>query len=524
MRIYIVEWLAPRVGPEAAALLAPTWFTFAGLAGLVASALVIRAARRQGEDVATVTRAVLAAYVAAILGGILIPMVADTLMYALRGGGLRVRWAGMVSYCGFLSALAVAALVLRRQGAMSLARFGDLMAAPLGAAIVVARTGCFTAGCDYGQVSAVPWALRFPAGSPAWAAHVDAGLVAATRDASLPVHPTQLYEAFLGLLIFGIASGLSGTTWARRRDGRVFLAIALTYGAGRLVIEMFRGDVSRGLVGAMSTGQIFSLALLLAALAALWRVRRAPAAALAAVLAVCVMLPPRAAHADGAERSYEVGVLLGTSLPLNRRSNQVPQLSGGGLTASVELAPGIEAGIDLDSVANSVATHVSLGLFAGFHREVRPRLELGVRGGLGGTYVDFQDESFRDVGTMFIRVGASAEWSLSDRWKVLVRPLSIDVNNSAALGGPIVAYQLHAGVAYRFGGSAPASPAQPAEPDESPEPEAAPGADTAPGPDAAPEPGSGESPGVDAPLAPMEPPEYAEPPGEPEAPAEPEDR
>lgn len=526
MRAYIVEWLVPRVGPDAAAILAPTWFTFTGLAGLVTCALAIRAARRQGDDVALVVRALLAAYVAAVLGGILIPMAADTLMHALRGGGLRVRWAGMVSYCGFLSALAATALVLRGRGTMTLARFGDLMAAPLGAAVVIARTGCFTAGCDYGQVSAVPWALRFPAGSPAWSAHVDAGLVAATRDASLPVHPTQLYEAFLGVVIIGVARSLSKTEWARRRHGRVFLAIALTYGAGRLVIEMFRGDVSRGLVGAMSTGQIFSLLLLVAAVAALWYVRRAPAAALAAALAMCVTLPPGAARADGAERSYEVGALVGTSLPLNRRSNQVPQLSGGALTGNVELRPGIAVGVDLDSVANSVATHVSLGAFAGFRRQVHPRLDVGVRGGLGFTYVDFQDESFLDVATMFVRVGATAEWSLSERWKVLVRPMSFDVVNSAELGGPIVAYQFHAGVTYRFGGSrapAPSSP-RPAAPAASPPAESLP-AESPPAEPPTPgtSSGPGASPAPGAPLEPMEPPEYAAPPDEPGAASEPDE-
>jgi len=85
-----------------------------------------------------------------------------------------------------------------RAHAISLPRFADLAVAPLGIALMLARIGCFLAGCDYGKVSALPWAVRFPAHSPAWQDHLAAGLVPAGRAESLPVHPTELYEAALG--------------------------------------------------------------------------------------------------------------------------------------------------------------------------------------------------------------------------------------------------------------------------------------------------------------------------------------
>ena len=468
MRRHLVDWLAPWIGHDAAAIVAPTWFTFAGLAGLVLSIMVARAARRQGDDVAVAARAILAAYVAAILGGITIPLVADALMHWVRSGGLRVRWAGMTSYCGFGAGLAVAWLVLRRSRTLSPARFGDLAAAPLGLAIAITRTGCFVAGCDYGQVSAAGWALRFPAGSPAWSAHVDAGLVPATRDASLPVHPTQLYEALLGVLIFVIARRLARQPWAQRGRGLVFWAVAAIYGAGRLVIEMFRGDVSRGLVGDFSTGQIFALLLIAVSLATLWRGRSARPAALATALAALLAIQAPAAHADDGAPAprvrVEAGALLGTALPLNRRSSQVPQLGGGSLTGSVALGPGFDLGLDFDSMANEVATHLSLGVFAGSRRAIRRKLAVGVRGGIGGTLVGFTDPSFRDVLALSLRAEATAEWLLSDRWRILVRPVSLDLVNSAALGGPILTYQFRVGVAFHFGVGRKAQPAAPAQP------------------------------------------------------------
>src|SRR6185295_13037101 len=115
--------------------------------------------------------------------------------------------------------------------------------------------------CDYGKVSAVGWAVRFPAGSPAWRDHVQAGWIPPGATQSLAVHPTELYEALLGLIIVGVA-----LVFARRhrRDGHLFLLAAATYAIGRIAIEALRGDAGRGIHAGLSSGQIFSLLVLVA--------------------------------------------------------------------------------------------------------------------------------------------------------------------------------------------------------------------------------------------------------------------
>jgi phosphatidylglycerol:prolipoprotein diacylglycerol transferase len=51
---------------------------------------------------------------------------------------------------------------------------------------LIGRIGCFLVGDDYGTPSSLPWAVAFPEGLP---------------PTTVPVHPTQLYEAIgLGLL------------------------------------------------------------------------------------------------------------------------------------------------------------------------------------------------------------------------------------------------------------------------------------------------------------------------------------
>lgn len=138
-----------------------------------------------------------------------------------------------------------------------LAPFFDRVAVGAGLTFALVRTGCFLAGCDYGLPTAHPWGGRFPPGSLAALDHARRGFV--PRGASsLPVHPTQLYEAALGLL----AAGLCAVPLARgRRDGRAFAAFLGVYAGGRFAIEFLRGDQDRGGAFGLSTGQWVSIAI-----------------------------------------------------------------------------------------------------------------------------------------------------------------------------------------------------------------------------------------------------------------------
>jgi prolipoprotein diacylglyceryltransferase len=288
VRPYVLHWLAHHLRADVADLLAPSWFTCVGLAGLAALVLMLVLARRRGIDPGTVASAVLWCYVAAVLAGIAVPAVIHGVEHLVATGRFQLRWSGMTSFWGYLAGAAAVALVCRRDR-VSVARMADLSVIPLGVALAFARLGCFMAGCDYGKVSSLPWAVRFPAGSPAWRDHVRSGLIPADRAASLPVHPTELYEAVLGLAIVGIAIGFARR---RRTDGHRFVLAAATYAIGRLAIETLRGDAGRGIHAGLSSGQIFSLLVLLAIAArAVAGKRRLVTAAIAAALALAVAHP-----------------------------------------------------------------------------------------------------------------------------------------------------------------------------------------------------------------------------------------
>lgn len=186
---------------------------------------------------------------------------------------------------GALVGFALGAALAARRLTLDPARTLDRLAPSLGLLVLFGRLGCFLEGCDFGAVTGVPWAVRYPAGSHAWSHHLATGLVHATDAASLPVHPAQLYDAAVGLAMIGVALW-AGWQWQRRRglsatalqgtgappmvtappmalvqDGAAFRAVIATYAVGRFVVELYRGDV-RGALGPLSLPQWMCVALL----------------------------------------------------------------------------------------------------------------------------------------------------------------------------------------------------------------------------------------------------------------------
>jgi prolipoprotein diacylglyceryltransferase len=487
VRSYVVHWLGQFLRADVAELLAPTWFTCIGIAGLAALLLMLVLGKRRGVDAGTVASILVWSYAAAVIAGIVMPMLIDSIEHLVTTGRVHLRWSGMTSFWGYLAGVGAAVLVCRRDG-VPLGRVADLAVIPLGVALVCARLGCFVAGCDYGKVSSVPWAVRFPAGSPAWHDHVRAGLIPAGRAASLPVHPTQLYEALIGVAIVVIA-----VVFARRlrREGAVFLVAAATYALARLcIVEPLRGDAERGIYGGLSSGQIFSLLVLVAIAARLVVARRRAfvTAIAAAALVVCVADVGEVAAAPTATQATDVdtppdvpppsvepapippppvpepdqprpmvmrphflvGALFGVATPLDRSSATVPSSMGESL--SFGYTPGwFGVWLDYDRFTNREAVHTALIASVSFARRITPRFTLGARAGVGYTHVNFDAPTFSDVVGKTVRLEPTIEIAFARSWGLWIRPLTIDKLSAPELGGAITTYQCRIGFDYRFG-------------------------------------------------------------------------
>jgi phosphatidylglycerol:prolipoprotein diacylglycerol transferase len=120
----------------------------------------------------------------------------------------------------------------------------------------IGRIGCLLVGDDYGRPTDLPWGVAFPDGLP---------------PTTVPVHPTQLYEAVLLLPVAWLL-----VRWRRegRVDALVFGAYLLMAGALRFAIEFVR--INERVLGPLSVAHVASLLVAILGLTFVIRAKGAP--------------------------------------------------------------------------------------------------------------------------------------------------------------------------------------------------------------------------------------------------------
>lgn len=234
--------------------------------------LARRQAEREGEDGEAMVDLTFYLLLAGLLGARLVFILTQLSTFVANPIEILMFWrGGLVWYGGFLGALLYLVYQTRKTG-LAFFKTVDLLIVPMALAHGFGRLGCLAAGCCYGYPTQLPWGIVFPPHAMAQEAQWLAGQVHALAP-SLPVHPTQLYEAGAEFLLFGVL------VWARqykRFHGQLFLLWLGIYPILRSAIEMFRGDKERGVFGALSTSQYISVGIGVAAfaLALYFRARR----------------------------------------------------------------------------------------------------------------------------------------------------------------------------------------------------------------------------------------------------------
>jgi len=237
---------------------------------LVGRFMAIRLAERAGIKAELADRCAVWTLVGAIVGSRLLFVVTnlDQFDHVLD---VFAWWkGGVVAYGGFLGGLA-SAIAFCRLHRISLLVWADCVAPSLCVGLAITRVGCFLGGCDFGRDWNGPWAVRFPAGSPASMQQAKLGLLPSGAMPSLPVHPTQLYESLAGIVLLVLVVAV-----LRRKllAGHALAAFAMGYAVLRYLIEIVRADPGRGVVGPWSTSQFIAIATFMAALALLYVLRR----------------------------------------------------------------------------------------------------------------------------------------------------------------------------------------------------------------------------------------------------------
>lgn len=168
-------------------------------------------------------------------------------------------WKGGFSFYGGITAGFLAGLVYIKMRGIPGLKFGDVVVPYLFLAVLCSRLGCFLKGCCYGKISSLPWAVRYPAGSYAYLDQLQAGLIESSANLSLAVHPSQLYEAMLGLVAFIFLS-----LFRKRKswEGQICAMAALIYSGGRIVIDFFRAG-QESLLLSLGLSQLIGLAIVI---------------------------------------------------------------------------------------------------------------------------------------------------------------------------------------------------------------------------------------------------------------------
>ena len=183
---------------------------------------------------------------------------------------------GLMFYGGLILAILVFIgwCVAKKEKTFEMA---DLLATviPLGHAF--GRIGCFFYGCCYGRASESVFAVCFPRFSPAWHEQVSHGLLPPSAMCSLPVLPTQLFEAAALLLLFAflflryrrivLSSTSTSTSTSTSSSPSSFNTsfYLIGYALIRFGIEYLRGD-PRAEIGPFSISQTISIGMFVAGL------------------------------------------------------------------------------------------------------------------------------------------------------------------------------------------------------------------------------------------------------------------
>ena len=212
--------------------------------------LSVRRSKKEGQKDDIMLGALVFALVGIIVGSRLLDVIVNFDWYMADISRVFNRQKGIVLYGGYIGAV-LGGYGYVRYHKQAFLPIIDIPATYFGLSLALHRSlACFMAGCCYGRPTDLPWGVVFPVGSRAYKAY-----------GSVPVHPTQLYEAALGLFMF-----FTILAYRRYRKTRAFgelIAMQMAiYGVGRFIIEFFRGDHLRGRLGILSTSQWISLVMI----------------------------------------------------------------------------------------------------------------------------------------------------------------------------------------------------------------------------------------------------------------------
>ena len=177
--------------------------------------------------------------------------------------GMIFSGSGLVFLGGLMGGMLAVTIVIRKNN-LNWIQMGDIVAPLLILGYGIGRIGCFLVGDDYGIPTKMPWGITFENGLPPstyssfqynypW---ID---LEGFKEGLLAVHPTQLFETTISLLIFAFL-------WNKRTkikfDGQLFFTYLILAGLERFFIEFIRTN-EKYAFDVLTGSQVISLIMIL---------------------------------------------------------------------------------------------------------------------------------------------------------------------------------------------------------------------------------------------------------------------
>ena len=239
---------------------------FWALGALVAVWILQLELKRYNQNSEIASTIVMGAALGGFIGARFLFILEEWEHFVLAPLGLLLSGSGFSWYGGFLGGGLATAWIVRKYR-LPFWQAADMSAPALALAYGIGRIGCFLAGdATWGKVSDVPWAMAFPNAVAGW---IDP-LTGVPYPPGIRVHPTQLYELFQSLIVFGIL-------WTLRkrldRPGSIFGLYLILAGLMRFFVEFWR--VNPVLAGGLTEYQWISGVLMIGGMfLLLWKWQR----------------------------------------------------------------------------------------------------------------------------------------------------------------------------------------------------------------------------------------------------------
>ena len=218
---------------------------------IVAIFLASRRAPKEGLDPNIVIDTTFWIFVGTLAGGRIAFIIEHFGEYLQHPAEIIKIWkGGLVFYGGFFGAIILSYAFLRYRRAPFMKYF-DILFSYTGLGYAIHRAGgCFMAGCCYGRPTDLFWGIAFR----------DTRSQVPRELLGVKLHPTQLYEALSGLIIFLLILSFRGR---KKHDGDIAAFFLVMYGVNRFFIEFFRGGAGRELLGPLTVAQVISIVTIL---------------------------------------------------------------------------------------------------------------------------------------------------------------------------------------------------------------------------------------------------------------------